>query len=42
MITAKVDSVDDIIAGLGKVEISGEGLDVEGLDEGSSVVKVVQ
>ena len=42
MITAKVDSVDDIIASLGKVEVSGEDLGVEGLDELSSVVKAVQ
>jgi hypothetical protein len=39
VIAAKVDSVDDIIADLGQVEISDEGLGVEGLDEVSSVGK---
>jgi len=42
VITAKVESVDVIIAGLGQVDISGEGLGEEGLDEVSSVVKPVQ
>jgi hypothetical protein len=39
VIAAKADSVDDIITGLGQVEISGDGLGVEMLDEVSSVVK---
>jgi len=42
VITTKVDSVDDIIAGLGQVDISGEGLGVEELDEVSSVLKALQ
>jgi hypothetical protein len=39
VIAGKVDSVDDIIAGLGQMDISGQDLGVEGLDEVSSVVK---
>jgi hypothetical protein len=34
VVTAKLDSVDDIIAGLGKVDISREGSGVEAPDEG--------
>jgi hypothetical protein len=42
VITAKLDSVDDIIAGLGKVDISREGSGVEAPDEGSSIVRNIQ